>query len=281
MSKFNIELYKGWNSTDHLNNFNIWNNYSNSYFNFVFGSFFENKILINILKKKKFNSSIIDYGCSSGYLLRYINKQNKKFLKKNYLGVDISQFAINFAKKKYGEGYFKFIEKNNEKIDKKFDIVYSRDTVLHQTEPYLFLKKLINLSNSHIILRLRTKDTGDSIINPEISAQMHYDKFWMPYIVLNYDELIDYIKSFKEVHSIISNRSYEVLGGNNHRYLPKDLYFSSAGGSETSIIITKKNENMKDTSFILTEKFEEEGHVYFRNHKKKFLYYKVLNKLGI
>ena len=52
MSKFNIELYKGWNSTDHLNNFNIWNNYSNSYFNFVFGSFFENKILINILKKK-------------------------------------------------------------------------------------------------------------------------------------------------------------------------------------------------------------------------------------
>ena len=80
--------------------------------------------------------------------------------------------------------------------------------------------------------------------------------------------IIDYIKSFTEVDSIISNRSYEILGGNNYRYLPKDLYFSSSGGSETSIIITKKSENTKNKSLILTEKFEEEGHTYFRNHKK-------------
>ena len=78
---------------------------------------------------------------------------------------------------------------------------------------------------------------------------MHYDKHWMPYIVINTDELLDFIINVRKPASIRINKSYEILGGNNYRYLPKDLYFSSAGGAETSILIDFKRLNNKVCEF--------------------------------
>ena len=51
-NKNNSDYLKGWDTKEHLDNFNIWNSYSNMYFNFVFGSFFENKFLLHLIKKK-------------------------------------------------------------------------------------------------------------------------------------------------------------------------------------------------------------------------------------
>ena len=66
-----------------------------------------------------------------------------------------------------------------------------------------------------MIIRLRTRDHGETEFDISKSCQMHYDKFWMPCIVLNIDELISYFKNNNNVVKVTMNRSYEVLGGVN------------------------------------------------------------------
>ena len=135
------------------------------------------------------------------------------------------------------------------KFYNKFDYVFSRDTVMHQEKPFMFLEELIKCANKGVILRLRTRDSGKTDFNFKNNCQLHYDNYWMPYIVINIDELKDFLKKKKIVNSIEINRSYEVLGGNVNRFLPKDLYFKSSGGAETSIFLkidkTKKNNYLK------------------------------------
>lgn len=245
MNKLN-KNYNGWNSKEHLIGFNFWNDLSNYEFNFRWGSFRENQILSNILKKE---DSLLEVGCATGTTLRWL--KNKNILDKiKYLGVDISETAINQAN-------FLHPNENFEKIDlgplknyyNKFDYVFSRDTVMHQEKPFVFFEELIKCANKGVILRLRTRDVGNTDFNIKNNCQLHYDNYWMPYIVINIDELIGFLKKIKIVNSIEINRSYEVLGGNINRFLPKDLYFKSSGGAETSIFLkidkTKKNSDLK------------------------------------
>ena len=74
------------------------------------------------------------------------------------------------------------------------------------------------------------------------------------------DELIDRISTHDDVKRIIVGRSYEVLGGHNFRILPKELYFTDAGGAETALFIQKgkrENENI-DVSYL--DKQDREPH---------------------
>jgi hypothetical protein len=70
------------------------------------------------------------------------------------------------------------------------DVVFCRDVVLHQLDPYGFLSTLLDIAAKALVLRLRTRDVGATVLNAEISCQYHYDRHWVPYIVLNTDELI-------------------------------------------------------------------------------------------
>ena len=88
---------------------------------------------------------------------RYLRLVSKKH-KYTYKGVDISKPIINQAKKYYGEDEFEVIGKNSDYLQKnKFDIVISRDTVLHQEDPYKFIKSLLQASNNSLILRTMTR----------------------------------------------------------------------------------------------------------------------------
>ena len=103
----------------------------------------------------------------------------------------------------------------------------------------LFLDKLIDLAKEALFIRLRTRDVGDTEFNTNISRQVHWDKYWVPYIVLNVDELIDRIEENKNIKLLVIHRAYDVLGGYNHRLLPEELYFSSTGTAETALFIQK------------------------------------------
>ena len=275
------KYFKGWDTKSHLDNFNPWNYYSNSFFNYTFGSFYENKKMIELLNKN--NNSILDVGCASGYLLRYILKNVSGFNTKNYLGVDISKSAIEFAKKKYGITNFRVLDNENLNFNESvlYDIVYSRDTIQHQVDPLQFINNLLKLSKNYIVLRLRTRDKGKTEFNSEHSCQMHYDKYWMPYIVINIDELIEIFKMNAFVKEITINKSYMILGGQTQRFLPKDLYFSESGTAETSIIL--KLDRSKNLTNILkiNETLEKEGQNYISENRFKFLIYRILNKIGI
>ena len=80
---------------------------------------------------------------------------------------------------------------------------------MHQEKPFEFLRELINFSTKYLILRLRTRDNGKTEWNINKSSQMHYDRFWMPYIIINLDELIEFILSVRKPKLIRINRSYE------------------------------------------------------------------------
>ena len=276
------KYYKGWDTKSHLDEFNPWNYYSNSFFNYTFGSFYENKKILELLNENN-NISVLDVGCASGYLLRYILKNVTGFNTKNYLGVDISKSAIDFAQKKYGIDNFKVLDNENliSKDNTLYDIVYSRDAMQHQVNPIQFLHNLIKLSKNYIVLRLRTRDKGKTEFNSEFSCQMHYDKYWMPYIVINIDELIEIFKMNSCIKEVSINKSYMILGGQTQRFLPKDLYFSKSGTAETTIIL--KLDRSRDFTNILkiNETSEKEGQIYINENRLKFLIYRVLNKLGV
>ena len=74
-----------------------------------FGCFYEIKYLINHLKKNP-NLSLLDIGCATGQLLRYLKL--KKVLV-DYFGVDISESCIQKAQEIHEKNCFKKITTQN------------------------------------------------------------------------------------------------------------------------------------------------------------------------
>jgi len=271
-------FYAAWNKEEHKKAFDIWNTMSKSYFKFIFGCFYENKYLINHLKKNP-NLSLLDIGCATGQLLRYLKL--KKVLV-DYFGVDISESCIQKAQEIHEKNCFKKISTQNlaKQFDEKnYDIVYSRDTVLHQLEPFKFIKSLIDVAKDTLILRLRTRDLGSTIYDPEYSCQLVSGEEWVPYIVLNYDELIEFFKNLSIIKKVIANKSYTILGGQNFRFLDKNLYLKKTGTAETTMIIFI-DRNTKE-EFKLYESSNIEGHNYLKKNKYRNIFFKTLNKFSI
>ena len=277
--------YKGWDTANHLETFGLWNRMTPYHFSKAYGCFEENRYILDAVAShhNSFNChpSILDVGCATGTLYKHL-KQNLAPSKINYKGIDLSSHAIDAASLLHGDSLFEVVNEDWHKTHESADIVYSRDTIMHQQDPYLFLENLLKLTNNCLITRLRTRDLGDTVFDTQKSCQAHYSDFWMPYIVLNFDELIDFFKSFNEVSSVTINRSYEILGGHNLRNLPKELFFEKAGGAETSLMVMI-DRGANNKNFQLNTTFNLEGHNYMRSKKLFFrtlgLTSKVLNKI--
>ena len=267
----------GWNTASHMKEFNFWNYRSNRTFNFSYGNFQENKFLIDALRDSTVKS-VVDIGCATGTTYRLL-RNNFRHSEFKYKGFDISEVAVNHAISLYKKPIF-FSSNAHDFADLKVserDIVFSRDTVMHQEEPMEFLKKLIETTSRFLILRLRTRDHGKTNWDVKQSCQMHYDKYWMPYIVINMQELIDFILDVRKPGTIKINRSYEVLGGKNYRYLPKDLYFLDAGGAETSILVDFQVSDAKSTSIEYAQRLE--GQHFLQKNRVRYIMHRKFDQL--
>ena len=281
MSKLNSN-YLGWDTENHLLEFDSWNQKCNLDFNYTYGCFYEQKYLLSAIRNSE-NPKIVDIGCATGTTFRYLQNQlgDSGY---SYTGVDLSSHVIKKARSLYPNA--DFIESTGEEIIKvlgsKSDIVYSRDLVLHQEDPYKFLDQLIEITDKFLIIRLRTRDKGETEYNISKSCQMHYDLYWMPYIVLSIDELISYFKSKDNVAKISINKSYEVLGGQNNRFLPKDLYFKETGAAETSIMIEFNSDNSELNLEIVNDK-DIQGREFLKMNKwsLKNLTYRLMSKVAL
>ena len=271
------ESYIGWDTNEHLSEFNFWNNLSDYEFNFRWGSFKENQVLI---EKLKIGDKILEVGCATGTTVRWLNNSNKKKGVK-YLGIDLSDTAIKKARDLHPNSEFEKVDLGPLKnYYNSYDYVFSRDTLMHQEKPFEFLEELINCATKSIILRIRTRDYGATDFNYKTSCQLHYDNFWMPYIVINIDELINFLKKFKSIESIEINRSYEVLGGNVKRFLPKELYFKKAGGAETTLVINL-NSSKKRSDFNVVFNENLEGRALINKKRNKRIIIKILKFLRL
>jgi SAM-dependent methyltransferase len=184
-------------------------------------------------------TTLYEIGCATGEFCRYASRYLHGL---QYTGFDISRPAIARARQKYGANRFVLLGSGIEAFAAVYgqaDVVFCRDVVLHQREPYRFLMNLLGMAREALVLRLRTRDVGATVFDAEQSCQYHYDRHWVPYIVLNTDELLDKVAADQSVVKIVVSRRYEVLGGHNFRFLPKELYYSESRTAETALLVIK------------------------------------------
>ena len=190
---------------------------------------------------------LLEVGCATGEFYRYLRFQYPNV---TYYGLDISEPAITRAKEKYPKANF-FVTRPEVKISDILkelslpeapEVVYAKDVILHQTRPFEFLSDLVKIAAEALVIRCRTRDVGETELDPELSCQYHYDG-WMPYIVMNLDELIAHIRKEAWQSEVVVYRNHVVLGGQNNRYLPKECYLKATGTAETAIGVFKKTDN--------------------------------------
>ena len=278
MSKLNNSSeISPWESKKHISLFKGYI-YQNK-FEFLFSErkLSENQFILEKIQQTKY-PSILDYGCSTGFLKRLLNLTATKN-SYHYKGVDISKTSINISKKLYGETNFQCISPNSDFLEKnKFDIVYSRDVIVHQKEPYKLLELLLKASKKALILRTPTRDKGKTVLDVNNSFQLLYEPEIIPFIVFNIDELLKFISKDERVVSIKINKIYKVWGGERKRFLEKDLYFKETGGSRTTLLIEFNDKPRgKDKKIKVVTNIEELNNS--KIHKIKSKIYSLSSKV--
>ncbi|HOY56148.1 MAG TPA: class I SAM-dependent methyltransferase [bacterium] len=118
-----------------LSNYKNYNLWDNSYYW---------KDVIKYVKKNNLSGKILDVGCAFGFMLKRI----KPYFNQVY-GIDISEFAIDQARKNTPTGIFNVINLNKEELpfpDNFFDFVTAFDVLEHTDD----VKKSLNKITSKI-----------------------------------------------------------------------------------------------------------------------------------
>ncbi len=183
--------------------------------------------------------SLLEVGCATGEFHRYLCLRHPRAA---YYGIDISLPAVTKARQKYPQGRF-YVSRPEGSVEDQLislgiparpEILYSKDVLHHQTDPFGFLSQLLDVPTRFLILRTRTREKGATELDPELSCQYHYQG-WMPYIVFNREELVQKIHSRHPRAEISVQRNPMVLGGRESRFLPKECYLPETGTAETAV----------------------------------------------
>ena len=258
-----------WNSKELENHYlHLHKYYNSSLFNLKFGSYYSSFKSLNILRNNP-EYDILEVGIGAGNFYRLL-KINKIYNK--YTGADISEYYINLAKKIHDSNNFILTSVDNSlNLEKKYDFVYSRNVALHQSDPFNFIQNLLDKTKSTVVIELRTRDIGKTNLDVNNSCQL-VDNVWVPYIVLNYQELKDFLLKNERIKTskITLNREYTILGGKNGRYLQRELYYKNTKTANTNIIIEFNHK------FEILETYESDLHF---KKSLKYFYFLFLNKI--
>ncbi len=183
-------------------------------------------------------ATLLEVGCATGDFYRYLRLTRPLV---EYYGADISMPAIERARGKYPQGRFLLgVEGEVPRLFREASgrqmaqIVYSKDVAHHQADPLAFIHRLLPLASEAVILRCRTRDVGPTETDPERSKQFQ-SSGWVPYMVLNLEELIENLRSRAPKGDIRVYRSYGVLGGKLGRVLPPECSLKGTGTAETAV----------------------------------------------
>lgn len=118
------------------------------------------------LKKLRKKGRLLDIGCAAGFLLDEARKDGW-----DVYGVELSKWAIDFAKKKFGiNTIFNGILKNAGYPDNYFDAVVMKDSIEHLTDPKGTLVEIRRILKSDGILCINTPDI-DSFVSRILKAR--------------------------------------------------------------------------------------------------------------
>jgi 2-polyprenyl-3-methyl-5-hydroxy-6-metoxy-1,4-benzoquinol methylase len=104
--------------------------------------------VVSVLKQKNKSISILEIGCSTGYVTAYLQMLGFK----NSLGIDISKSAIEFASLTFGNFYAQK-EKN-----KKYDVIFHTGLIGCVDNPIEFLEYYLSLLNNDGVMIFNAPD---------------------------------------------------------------------------------------------------------------------------
>ncbi len=223
------EWYVDWQNREHAAAFDVRHALTDWQLLKIYESFSDVQLLREKVPPDQ-KKSLLEVGCATGDFYRYLRLRLPGL---NYRGLDISQTAIARAQEKYPNAAFHRIGPGDP-LTEKAEIVYSKDVVHHQVRPLEFVSDLLGAASETLIFRTRTRDVGPTLADPELSCQFHYQG-WMPYIVINLEELLGHIHGKTPRAEVIVYRNHRVLGGLENRFLPKECYLPETGTAETTV----------------------------------------------
>jgi ubiquinone/menaquinone biosynthesis C-methylase UbiE len=125
-------------------------------------------IIINRLHKFKKSGKLLDIGCATGILL-----DQAKIKGWDVYGVDLSKWALNHAREKYGiKNLFQGALKNADYPPNHFDAIVMKDSIEHLTDPKGMLIEIRRILKPDGILCVNTPDMGSHI------SRMLKAKWW-------------------------------------------------------------------------------------------------------
>lgn len=228
---------EAWNSSSHAQIFDYHRFVPSALIPHFYEDFNEVRLLRTALPKADTRATILDYGCATGEFHRYVRS---RYPHATYVGCDISKPAIDRAREKFPKGNFILTDEEFSGMkDVKPDVVFCRDVVHHQPRALDFTSHLYSLAKNVLILRIRTRDAGASVLDPETSCQLNYGR-WVPYIVFNCDELKQFFRQqYPAPAELRIWKNHMVLGGSHLRFLPKDCYLPETRTAETGLMVRK------------------------------------------
>ncbi len=231
-----IEHHRAWSEQKHAEVFDHWRFIPRRTLRVLYECFNEIRLLNDILRRHP-AATVLEIGCATGELYRYLRT---RWPRVRYVGTDISEPALARAAAKYPAATFLRTSTDLLEVrDAGAEVVFCRDVVHHQPDPFAFLETLYGLAGRFLVLRLRTRDRGPTEQDPERSCQFMYGR-WVPYIVLNCDEVVEASRTYAPPPAGLTFlKHYMVLGGQHMRFLPKDCYDPTTGTAETALLIAK------------------------------------------
>ncbi len=244
------KLREAWQQQEHADLFDARAYYSLLRLRRVYENFNEFQLFVDH-KHEIEGRGFVEIGCATGELYRYLRRYHSEF---SYRGFDISLPAIERARQKYPDGRFELCKPDLSDIivaNLRPAVIWARDVVHHQPDPFEYLSRLLSISNEVTILRIRTRDKGTTVLDPEQSCQWHYNQ-WVPYMVLNIDETLDAVCKAIPVGKLLVVKRYVQLGGWHNRFLPKECYYPDTGTAETSLYVARLENSESSTEVVVS-----------------------------
>ncbi|MEO5782401.1 MAG: class I SAM-dependent methyltransferase [Ginsengibacter sp.] len=109
--------------------------------------------IIQLYDRQKNKNSTLDIGCGKGVLYKYL-KESNSFRGNNYVGLDLSETAINAATARFPGIKFHQGDFENENLDEKFDIIIFNESLYYFHRPLIIIENCFaqNLFDNGVII---------------------------------------------------------------------------------------------------------------------------------
>ena len=150
--------------------------------------------ILNKLLELKSIKSVLDLGCSFGLDVEHLEKMTEKIPFK-YIGVDFTPAFIEVAREHFPE--YNFVVANAMDLpykDKSFDVVYTRHTLEHVSDPFKEIDEMFRVSKKYVIIGWFRLVDSETVYQTKSNKYGEY-----PLHDLNREEFTNYVLEKGEI----------------------------------------------------------------------------------